>query len=115
MPPTDRPTDLAALLKANQAFYDAFEARDIDAMSDLWEHSDRVVCTHPAYPMLRGWGAIAGSWYELFGGSEWLQFIVTNAHAEIMYSPNSTPSITYSGQWRPNVPSALNVRGPEFV
>src|SRR4029453_9817455 len=24
----------------------------------------------------------------------------TNAHAEIMYSPNSTPSITYSGQWR---------------
>ncbi len=83
MPPTDRPTDLAALLKANQAFYDAFEARDIDAMSDLWEHSDRVVCTHPAYPMLRGWGAIAGSWYELFGGSEWLQFIVTNAHAEI--------------------------------
>ncbi len=35
-------------------------------------------------PMLRGWGAIAGSWYELFGGSERLQFIVTNAHAEIV-------------------------------
>jgi ketosteroid isomerase-like protein len=80
VPPT---TDLAALLAANQAFYDAFEARDFDAMSDLWEHGDRVVCTHPGWATLRGWGLIAGSWYRLFGGSERLQFIVTNAHAEI--------------------------------
>jgi len=83
VPPTQGPTDLAALLAANQAFYDAFEARDIDAMSELWEHSDRVVCTHPGWATLRGWGAIAGSWFGLFGGSEQLQFIVTNAHPEV--------------------------------
>lgn len=75
--------DVEAVLEANQAFYDAFEARDIDAMSELWEHSDRVICTHPGWSPLRGWGAIAGSWFGLFGNTEHLQFIVTNARAEI--------------------------------
>lgn len=39
-------TDEAAVLAANQAFYDAFEARDFDALSDLWERSERISCTH---------------------------------------------------------------------
>ena len=72
-----------AVLEANQAFYDAFEARDIDAMSELWEHTDRVVCTHPGSPTLRGWGLNAGSWYVLFTNNEHLQFIVTNAKGEV--------------------------------
>ena len=71
--------DLEAVLEANQAFYEAFEARDIDAMSELWEHADRVVCTHPGSATLRGWGLIAGSWFTLFSNTEHLQFIVTNA------------------------------------
>ena len=62
---------------AHQAFYDAFEARDIDAMSEAWEHSDRVVCTHPGWRTLRGWGAVSGSWFALFGGPNRLQFILT--------------------------------------
>ncbi len=75
--------ELEGVLAANQAFYDAFEARDIDAMSELWEHSDRVVCTHPGWGTLQGWGLIAGSWYRLFGNNEHLQFILTNARAEV--------------------------------
>jgi ketosteroid isomerase-like protein len=66
------------VLRANRAFYDAFEARDIDAMSEVWEHSDRVVCTHPGWRILRGWGAVSGSWFALFGGPQRLQFILTN-------------------------------------
>lgn len=64
---------------ANQAFYDAFEARDLDAMSEVWEHSDRVSCTHPGWRTLRGWGAVSGSWFALFGGPSPLQFILTDA------------------------------------
>ena len=63
---------------ANQAFYEAFEARDIDAMSEVWEHSDRVVCTHPGWQALRGWGAVSGSWFALFRNDNPLQFILTN-------------------------------------
>ncbi|CAN5234712.1 hypothetical protein BH18ACT4_BH18ACT4_00200 [soil metagenome] len=66
------------VLAANRAFYAAFEARDLDAMSAIWEHSDRVVCTHPGWRMLRGWGAVSGSWFALFGGPQHLQFILTN-------------------------------------
>jgi ketosteroid isomerase-like protein len=47
-------------------------------MSDLWEHSDRVSCTHPGWRTLRGWGAVSGSWYALFGGPQRLQFILTD-------------------------------------
>ena len=66
-----------AVLDANRAFYEAFEQRDLDAMSDVWEHSDRVVCTHPGWTVLRGWGAVAGSWFAIFTGPTPLQFILT--------------------------------------
>jgi len=70
--------DEAAVRSAHRAFYDAFEARDLDAMSEVWEHSDRVVCTHPGWRTLRGWGAVSGSWFALFGGPNPLQFILTD-------------------------------------
>ena len=45
--------DVRAVLAANQAFYDAHEALDLDAMTAAWDHDD-VVCTHPGWPILRG-------------------------------------------------------------
>lgn len=80
----DISADHEAVLAANQAFYDAFEARDLDAMSQVWEHSDRVTCVHPGWASLRGWGAVAGSWVALFGGPQQLQFLVTDARAEVV-------------------------------
>jgi ketosteroid isomerase-like protein len=71
------------VLAANHAFYEAFEARDLDAMSELWEHSDRIVCTHPGWQTLRGWAAVSASWFALFGGPQELQFILTNEVAGI--------------------------------
>ncbi len=73
----------AAVLEANQAFYDAFEARDLDAMSDLWAHDERAICVHPGWTELRGWASIASSWAALFGGPQHLQFIVTDEHVVV--------------------------------
>ena len=67
----------------NRAFYEAFERRDLDAMAELWEHSDRVTCIHPGWAALRGWGAVAASFFALFQGGGQLQFILTREHAEI--------------------------------
>jgi ketosteroid isomerase-like protein len=81
MPPdaTDAAPDQAgAVVALNERFYAAFEAADLDAMSDLWEHSDRVSCTHPGWAVLRGWSAVAASWAALFQGPDRLQFILTN-------------------------------------
>jgi ketosteroid isomerase-like protein len=75
--------DDLAVQAANRAFYDAFEARDMDAMSDVWEHSDRVVCTHPGWRTLHGWGEVSASWYALFRGPSALQFILTEERVEL--------------------------------
>lgn len=76
-------TDLDSVAAANKAFYRAFEARDLDAMSMVWEHSDRIVCTHPGWASLRGWGQVAASFFALFQNSQHLQFILTKETAEV--------------------------------
>jgi ketosteroid isomerase-like protein len=76
-------TDLESVTAANKAFYAAFEARDLDAMSLVWEHSDRIVCTHPGWASLRGWGQVAASFFALFQNSQHLQFILTKETAEV--------------------------------
>lgn len=79
----DADADVQAVTAANAAFYEAFETRDLDRMSDVWEHSERVTCVHPGWHVLRGWGAVAGSWFALFGGPQRLQFILTNEVVEV--------------------------------
>lgn len=73
---------LEAIRELNRAFYEAFEARNFDAMSDLWEHTDRVTCTHPGWTVLRGWGAVAASWVAMFQGPQRIQFILTDERVE---------------------------------
>ena len=68
---------------ANQRFYDAFEARDLDAMAEVWERSDRATVTHPGWPTLRGWPKVAGSWDAIFKGTPYIQFILTDAHVHV--------------------------------
>lgn len=76
IPEIDR--DEAAVRAANSAYYAAFEALDLDAMSAVWEHSDRVSVTHPGWPMLRGWARVAGSWEAIFANTAYIQFVLTD-------------------------------------
>jgi ketosteroid isomerase-like protein len=50
-------------------------------MSDVWEHSDRTVCTHPGWSSLRGWGPIVASFTALFRNGQSLQFLLTEVRA----------------------------------
>ena len=77
------PGDVEAVRAANAEFYNAFEGRDLDAMSRLWEHTQRVVCTHPGWATLRGWPKVSASFFALFQNAEHLQFILTNEQAEV--------------------------------
>ncbi len=72
-----------AVLEVQRRFYEAFESRDLDAMSEVWEHSDRVTCAHPGWAPLHGWGAVVASWLGIFSGPQRLQFIVTDERAVV--------------------------------
>ena len=67
-----------AVRAANSSFYAALEACDLDAMAEVWEHSDRIVVTHPGWPMLRGWARVAGSWDAIFRNTGYIQFVLTD-------------------------------------
>lgn len=61
----DEPTTHSAeteLMEANAAFYLAFARGDLDAMADLWSHSEDVVCAHPGNIPLHGRGEVMESW-----------------------------------------------------
>lgn len=81
--------DEAAVLASNRRYYEAFEAKDMDAMSDLWERSDRAICTHPGWATLEGWGPVAASFFALFQGGQHIQFVLTR----------ETPVVTGDTAW----------------
>ena len=54
--------DEAAVILANEAFYDAFSARDLSAMEDVWAREHAVACLHPGWDALRGRDEVMASW-----------------------------------------------------
>ena len=52
-------------------------------MSELWERSDRALCTHPGWSTLRGWGQVAASYFTLFQNSQHLQFVLTEERVAV--------------------------------
>jgi len=59
-------SDDKAIIEANQAFYRAFESLDIEAMEAVWLSDPRIICIHPGWPKLAGWGPIMASWERIF-------------------------------------------------
>ena len=76
-------TDGAAVLTANQAFYDAFSALDIRRMEDVWSREDVVTCIHPGWPALDGWAEVMESWERIFDGAAMMTFTITGAEATV--------------------------------
>ena len=60
--------------EAALAFYQAFEARDIEAMMAAWAEDEDIVCVHPGGPRLVGYEAVRASWEQLFSGDAKLSF-----------------------------------------
>lgn len=56
----------ASAQDAEDAFYDAFEAHDLEAMTAVWEAGDAVVCALPMAPLLQGAEEVRGAWEKLF-------------------------------------------------
>lgn len=64
--------------EAEDAFYRAFEATDLDAMMAVWADDPTIVCIHPGGGRLRGRDEIRQAWKQIFDGGMPLRFQVTD-------------------------------------
>lgn len=55
------------------AFYDAMQRADIEAMMSLWADDEDVTCVHPSSGRLIGLTAIRASWTAIFEGGGGVQ------------------------------------------
>ena len=62
------------LFTVNRRFYEAFSTLDIEEMSKIWEHSERVHCIHPGWPLLSGWEIVRKSWETIFSNTTLMHF-----------------------------------------
>lgn len=48
------------------AFYEALERADLDAMMAVWAEDEEIVCVHPGGPRLSGYADIREAWRRIF-------------------------------------------------
>ena len=56
-------------IEVNKKFYEAFKARDLDAMKSEWSSRENVICVHPGWDPLNGFEPIMESWQGIFKNS----------------------------------------------
>jgi ketosteroid isomerase-like protein len=66
------------VLAANRAFYDAFEALDIERMAACWSSADDVACLHPGGPWQRGWGEVREGWEAIMANTGYIEFEIAD-------------------------------------
>src|SRR3954470_23105250 len=53
---------------AENAFYEALDRADLEAMMAVWAEDEEIVCVHPGGPRLAGHAQVRDSWRRLFTG-----------------------------------------------
>ena len=77
-------TQDAAVLFVNQAFYDAFRARDFETLEALWARRAPVACIHPGWQALDRREDIMESWQAILGNPDSPEIQCRNAAAFVL-------------------------------
>lgn len=76
-------TEEERVLAANQRFYAALERLDLEAMEEVWLHSDWVRCVHPGWEMLEGWEEVRESWERIFENTRLMRVLVSEVRLHV--------------------------------
>jgi ketosteroid isomerase-like protein len=71
-------SDQEAVLRANRAFYEAFESLELERMEAIWLQAPHIVCIHPGWRRLTGWGAVMNAWERIFESTFEMRFELAN-------------------------------------
>ncbi|HZT64022.1 MAG TPA: nuclear transport factor 2 family protein [Burkholderiales bacterium] len=98
---------------AEAAFYEAFEAADLEAMMEVWAEDEEIVCVHPGGPRLAGFEQIRTSWGQIFGAGQRIKVHLSDqvVLAGMMLTIHSVhENFLVQGESRPRAPvTATNV------
>lgn len=81
---SDVSDDRRAVLEANRAFYEAFNARDIEAMADLWQRSDGVTCIHPHRNVTTGHAEVQRTWRAILTNPDQPKIVFAAEEARVV-------------------------------
>lgn len=83
---TPRTAEAAKVEEANQAFYDAVETSDLDALEEIvltGPLAETVSVVHPGWPVLRGRGEVMRSYALIMANTEYIQFFLTDVEVAV--------------------------------
>ncbi|MEW6690585.1 MAG: SgcJ/EcaC family oxidoreductase [Pseudomonadota bacterium] len=92
---------------AENAFYEALERSDLEAMMQVWAEDDEIVCVHPAGQRLAGQEQVREGWRQMFAGGASLRVRITQrvAVTGMMLAVHSVhENITVTGEKRARPP-----------
>ncbi|HEX8989736.1 MAG TPA: nuclear transport factor 2 family protein [Rhodocyclaceae bacterium] len=100
------------------AFYEALERADLDAMMGVWAEDEEIVCVHPGGARLTGYTDIRDAWRRVFEGGTKLRVelsIPTVMHTPFTAVHSLIERISVVGKDEPHAPvvaTNVYVRGP---
>ena len=77
------PDVLAEVLAANEAFYAAVEAGDLDGLRGLCAAERELVCVHPGVEPIHGTGKVLRSWALIMAHNDYIQFFLTGVEVSV--------------------------------
>jgi ketosteroid isomerase-like protein len=104
---------------AEQAFYDALEHANLEALMELWSEDDEIVCIHPGGPRLVGHAAVRAGWKAMFANgpvhARRTQVQVTQGPSTAVHSLVEQVIVAHQGQTSVVNVFATNVyfKGPQ--
>ena len=98
---------------AQNAFYEALERNDLEAMMAVWSEDEDIVCVHPAGQRLAGQAAVREVWRQMFAGGPNMRVHISEqvVVAGVMLEVHSVhENISVAGEQQPRPPMvATNV------
>ena len=98
---------------AENAFYEALERADLEAMMAVWSEDEDIVCVHPSGQRLAGQAQVREIWRQMFSGGPAMRVRITQqvSVTGMMIAVHSVhENITVAGESRARPPMvATNV------
>jgi uncharacterized protein (TIGR02246 family) len=92
---------------AENAFYEALERCDLEAMMAVWAEDEEILCVHPTGPRLTGHDQIRESWAQIFSSGVRARVSIGNQVqiSGMMIAVHSMhENFTVEGDERPRLP-----------